>query len=125
MKKNFYFFGVLLFLVTINSGCATTATKPPLYVWGNYQYTSTAYGMFGEKKEVLAKHTQELEKIIGESNANNQRVAPGIYAEYGQLLYENNKKMEAKKYLLLEKSTYPESTRFIDLVLVKLYGDKI
>lgn len=123
MKINIYFSCTLLALITLNSGCATT--KPPQYVWGDYQYTSTAYGMFGHKKEVLEKHTQELEKIISESNANNQRVAPGIYAEYGQLLYEINKRIEAKKYFLLEKSTYPESTRFIDLVLVKLFGDTI
>lgn len=124
MKINF-FFGVLLVLITIISGCATSPKKSPLYVWGDYQYTSTAYGMFGDKKEVVEMHTQELEKIIVESNANNKRVPPGIYAEYGQLLYESNKKIEAKKYLQLEKSTYPESTQFINLVLVKLYGDKI
>ena len=78
--------------------------------------------MYGEKKEVLEKHIFELEKIISESEAKEQRVAPGIYAEYAQILFETKKKEKAKKYFTLEKNTYPESTRFINRVMVKLYG---
>jgi hypothetical protein len=80
--------------------------------------------MKGHEKEVLEKHIIELEKIILDSETKQQRVAPGIYAEYAQLLYETNKPSEAKKYFLLEKQTYPESSIFIDRVLKKLYGDE-
>jgi len=123
MIKNMYFIGIV-FVMIMSNGCAQKTIKPPLYLWDNYQYTSSAYGMYGEKKEILDRHTQEVKKIIEQSESKNQRVAPGIYAEYGQLLYENNKKEEAKQYLLLEKSTYPESAHFIDLIIMRLYGEK-
>jgi len=103
------------------TGCGKQV-QPPLYMWGDYVNSSAKYGVSSGDKEVLEKHLQELEKIINESKAKDQRVAPGIYAEYAQLLYETNKKELAKKYFLLEKQTYPESSIFIDRVMVKLYG---
>ena len=111
-------------LILVFTGCGKQA-QPPLYSWGNYVNSSTEYGMKGHEKEVLEKHMQELEKIINDSEAKNQRVAPGIYAEYGQILYETNKKEDAKKYFLLEKQTYVESSMFIDRVMTKLYGETI
>jgi hypothetical protein len=81
--------------------------------------------MQGHEKEILEKHILELEKIIVDSEEKKQRVAPGIYAEYAQLLYETNKLSDAKKYFLLEKQTYPESSIFIDRVLKKLYGETL
>lgn len=105
------------------SGCGPQV-QPPLYNWGNYVKSSSDYGMNGEDKEVLKKHSDELAKIINESELKKQRVAPGIYAEYAQLLFESNKKEKAKNYFLLEKNTYPESSQFMDRVILKLYGDK-
>jgi len=104
------------------SGCANTP-QPPLYSWGNYVKSSTRYGMDGHNKEVLEQHSAELKKIIDESEINKQKVAPGIYAEYGQLLYETGKREDAKRYFLLEKTTYPESATFINQVMKKLYGE--
>jgi hypothetical protein len=112
-----------IFVLFIFTGCQQQV-QPPLYVWNNYVHSSTDYGMKGHEKEVLEKHIIELEKIILDSETKQQRVAPGIYAEYAQLLYETNKPSEAKKYFLLEKQTYPESSIFIDRVLKKLYGDE-
>ena len=111
-------------VILLLTGCTQKRVHPPLYNWGNYVESSSNYGMNSEKKEVLEKHLAELEKIIGESENRKQRVAPGIYAEYAQLLFITNKKIKAKQYFQFEKNTYPESTRFIDNVLFKLYGDK-
>ena len=111
-----------ILVITFFTGCGKKA-EPLIYHWGDYSYTATAYAMYGEKKEVLEKHLAELKKIIDESDGKKLRVAPGIYAEYGQILYETNKKTDAKTYLLLEKQVYPESTVFIDRVLLKLYGE--
>jgi hypothetical protein len=112
-----------LLIIFIFSGCGKTV-QPPLYNWGNYVKSSSDYGMNGHNKEILEKHLLELEKIITESNEKDQRVAPGIYAEYAQILFETNKKEKANKYFLLEKTTYPMSSQFIDRVLIKLYGEK-
>lgn len=104
------------------AGC-TNAPQPPLYSWGDYVKSSTRYGMDGHNKEVLEQHSTELKKIIDESEMNKQKVAPGLYAEYGQILFETGKKEDAKRYFLLEKTTYPESATFINQVMKKLYGE--
>lgn len=104
------------------AGCANTP-QPPLYSWGDYVKSSTRYGMDGHNKEVLEQHTAELKKIIDESETNKQKVAPGLYAEYGQILFETGKKEDAKRYFFLEKTTYPESATFINQVIKKLYGE--
>jgi hypothetical protein len=122
MKKHIVFVLIIGFFFSLLIGCVQP--QPPLYHWGNYINSSANYGMNGHEKEVMEKHILELETIINESEAKNQRVAPGIYAEYAQLLYETNKKEEAKKYFALEKQTYPESTKFINGALTKLYGDE-
>ena len=112
---------LLVLFVFLFTGCQQQV-KPPLYLWNNYVDSSTEYGMKDHEKEILEKHLVELEKIINQSEEKKQRVAPGIYAEYAQLLIETNKASDAKKYFLLEKSTYPESTIFIDRVMKKIYG---
>ena len=121
MKKHIMFVLIIGFFIPLLIGCVQP--QPPLYHWGNYVNSSVNYGMSGHEKEVMEKHILELETIIDESEAKKQRVAPGIYAEYAQLLYETNKKKEAKKYFALEKQTYPESTKFINNTLIKLYGE--
>lgn len=113
----------LLIVSILATGCGKEV-KPPLYSWGDYVKSSAEYGMNGHNKEVLEKHLLELEKLINESDAKNQRIAPGIYAEYAQILYETNKKEKARKYFELEKNTYPESSQFIDRVMIKLYGEE-
>lgn len=119
--KNITKLSLVLLFIILFTGCAKQP-EPPIYSWGDYIKSSTEYGMNGHEKEVLEKHTEELKKIITESEAQDKRVAPGIYAEYGQILFETNKKEEAKKYFILEKQTYPEATVFIDRVIKKLYG---
>lgn len=104
------------------SGCQQNK-QPDLYIWNDYNKTSLLYSNNNHDKEILEKHVAELEKIITDSEAKDKRVAPGIYAEYAQILFETNKKEEAKKYFELEVKTYPESKIFMDRVMSKLYGE--
>lgn len=113
---------IIAIIVLLFIGCGQQV-QPPLYIWDNYVNSSANYAMYGEKKEVSEKYSQELKKIIDKSEESKRRVAPGIYAEYAQILYKTNHKVEAKKYFLLEKQTYPESSMFIMMVMKKLYGD--
>jgi len=121
MRKIFSY-SLIVSTMLIMSGCGKEVT-PPIYKWSEYSYTSVAYGMYGDREVIRQKHQDELSKIIEQSKSANKKVAPGIYAEYAQVLYESKNKLEAKKYFILEKETYPESTIFINRVLVKLYGD--
>lgn len=117
MNKYFYFSVVLMLLL---SGC--TQKPKSLYYWGEY-YKSEQNTAGNEGNEVVKKdRITILQEIV--TNDGKGKVAPGIYAEYAQLLYENGQKDEAKKYFLLEKSTYPESVIFIDRVIEKLYGEE-
>lgn len=116
-------FALPAFLLILLTGCNQQKVIPPIYKWGNYVNSSSDYGMNGHNKEVQEKHIAELRKIISESEAEDRRVAPGIYAELGQILFETGKQGEAKQYLLLEKQTYPESAIFMDRIIAKLYGE--
>ncbi len=123
MKKLFVQCFVIGLFFPALVGCVQSRT--PLYVWGNYVKSSTEYGMNGHKQDVRDKHLAELKSIIEASEAEQKRVAPGIYAEYAQLLFETNRKQDAKRYFALEKNTYPESTQFINRVTLKLYGEEL
>jgi len=112
----------IIIAVSLLSGCGQP-TVAPLYTWDNYVQASTAYGTKNQDEKVVQKYLAELKKIINESESKKQRVAPGLYAEYGQILFETNKKDEAKRYFILEKQTYPESVIFINRVMLKLYGE--
>lgn len=117
MKNTFKFF-IISIIVLAFTGCGQEVV-PPIYKWENYY----SYDMKSQEKEELEKHSAVLNKIITESENEKRRVAPGLYAEYAQILFETGKKEEAKKYFILEKQIYPESTIFIDRVIKKLYGD--
>ena len=119
---SYIFKALLISLVFVFVGCQKQV-EPPVYKWGNYVKRSAEFGMNGHNKEVLEKHLSELDKIIRESKEEDKRVAPGIYAEYAQLLFQTKKTSKAKEYFEREKTTYPESSIFINRVLKKLYGE--
>lgn len=114
----------LIFTATIMTGCGTTQQKP-LYVWDNYVNTSVSVAKNSEDPKVVEEHMSQLQKIIDDSHENGMRVAPGLYAEYGEFLYQHRNKIEAKKYFSLEKQTYPESATFVDRLTLKLYGETL
>lgn len=120
--KKVYSITILFISLILFTGCNQNKVEPPLYTWNNYVESSGKISTEDNQKEAIEKHLLVLEKIISDSSNEDKRVAPGIYAEYAQLLFETNKKEKAKKYFILEKMTYPESTVFIDRVMNKLYG---
>lgn len=119
IKLNYLFAVVALFFLV---GCSNKEVRPSIYEWGSYSKTSAAYVMYKEREDIRSAHKNVLEKIITKSEAESKKVPPSIYAEYAELLYDSNEKVLAKKYFLLEKDTYPESSVFINRILNKLYG---
>jgi hypothetical protein len=117
--KKYLIISSVLFIVLF-TGCVKE--EPPIYIWNDYANSSFDYVKRSHEKEVFIKHLDEVGKIITDSELKKQRVPPGIYAEYGKLLIENDKKDEAMKYFSLEKQTYPESSIFIDKLIERLYG---
>ena len=45
---------------------------------------------------------------------------PGLYAEYGFLLYKTGKKEEGLNYMKQEKALYPESDAYISRIIKQL-----
>ena len=49
-----------------------------------------------------------------DDRGRNKYSPPGLYAEYGLLLLQSGEKEQARHYFQLEKTTWPESSKFMD-----------
>jgi len=110
---------IYLLLILLIVGCAPNT----MYYWGDYSNTLYKY-----KKDatpaMLEKHKTELLDIISKSNKKGLRIPPGINAELGYIFLLQEQDDQAMVYLKKEKSTYPESTKFIDDLLQNLNEGK-
>lgn len=102
--------GGLFFL----SACAHQPTT--LYRWGSYQ--NQVYQHF-KNSNTPTNQIQILESDLQKILASNGAVPPGFYAYLGMLYAEVGNSSKAEENLLVEKSHYPESTTYIDLLLKK------
>lgn len=115
---NKYFFGFSILTTLIFTGCTTTDANTGYY-WGNY--SGTLYSLKtnpGDK--ALNNHIKELQSIIDTSNKKGIRVPPGVHAELGYRLAQNNQESKAREELSNEIITYPESKTFIERVILFL-----
>ena len=102
---------ITLFLVMAfgGLGCGTT-TK---YHWGNYENSLYRYYKNPAEVEELA---EALAEIIAKGERDG-RVPPGIYSEYGYLLFISGNTGEAIAYFEKEKNTWPESSVLMDKMI--------
>jgi len=96
--------GVLL------SGCL----PPQKYNWGAYESALYAYYRDPTKAAQLAA---ELDAIIQASEQSKALIPPGVYAEYGYLLYQQGKTADAVVFFQKEKAQWPESASFMDAMI--------
>ncbi len=99
-------------------GCAQSAK--PLYNYGNY---NKSYYNF--KKNTGEESALELQKTIEQAikekdGGTSGRVPPGMYANLGYIYLKNGKASEAIDNFTKEKTTYPESTHFMDRMIKKV-----
>jgi hypothetical protein len=87
-------------LLVLASGCASTR-----YDWNNYD--SLLYKHYRNPANV-EEFTEKLQKAVLAAE-QAQRVPPGLYAEYGYLLYERGSYQLAIDYFRKEKQLWPES----------------
>jgi hypothetical protein len=110
MMKKIMFISIAILLF---SSCAI---KKPLYSWDKYGVKSYNY-----LKNSTDKSIQELietyQKIIENQTGTRGIVPPGVFADYGFILLQENKTEEGKALLLKEIALYPESKIFIDRIL--------
>lgn len=99
----------LLLFAGLLGACAPKS----VYNWGEYEAGLYTYYKDPETLDALMK-TLDLAIEGGETD---QRVPPGLYAEYGYLLMAKDRRDEAAIYFNKEKSAWPESTVLMDRLI--------
>jgi len=112
MKKNIILLIVFIILIT---GCVQNS----LYYWDGYSNSLYKYKKDPNDNTIQA-HKESILKIIEKSNYYGKKIPPGVYCEYGYYLLQENNSAEAKKYFELEKELYPESEKFVNLLLKEI-----
>ena len=105
-----YIYRFILFLafLCLITGCSVTS-----YDWNGYDT------MLYQHYRDPTKHqefTEKLQEAVGDAE-NSNRVPPGLYAEYGYLLYEGGAYQTAIDYFRKEKNLWPESHVFMDKMI--------
>lgn len=109
--------GVVLALAL--TGCVQ---KPePLYTWGAYDAAMYDYA---RDTATQSDFQAALSEVIRSNEAAGRRMPPGIYAEYGYQLLEQNKVEEAVGFFEKEKRTWTESTAFMTMMIAYARGGK-
>ena len=94
------------------SGCAPQG----LFYWGDYE--SSLYERYVAND---SQHTDAyLRSTISEAEQRQQRVPPGVFADYGFLLYTRGDKAGAIAYFQKERTLYPESTALMNKLIEKI-----
>ena len=110
---------ILSIIISICLCSCQTAKAPGLYSW--YGYTKAEYNLDKiADEEANNKILATYEQIINDQNGQRGAVPPGIYADYGWLLIQNNKVDEGVEMLYAEIELYPESEVFITRMLKEL-----
>lgn len=122
MKRNKSFKHIIIAAAAVMAlaSCGSTAEAPkPLYSWGNYEDVTYQY----KKKNTDQQRTKLLEeysRLIANQTASRGTVPPGLYAEYGYLLYQGGDRDKGIEYLNKEIALYPESEAYISRILKQL-----
>lgn len=111
----FYIGAIAVLLLTVTS-CNTTRT---LYSWYDYENVTYKYNK-RTTEELQAKVLEQYKKVTDNQNGIRGVVPPGMYAEYGFLLYKTGKKDEGLGFLRKETVLYPESEVYISRIIKQL-----
>ena len=106
-------FVLLLACLVLFTGCAA----PTLYTWGHYEeliYVSyAAPGKLSPEMQI-----EKMEQDYQKARSTNKRMPPGWHVQLGYLYYQTGKMDQAYQEFMTEKAEFPESTVFIDRLLI-------
>jgi hypothetical protein len=101
---------IALTVIGMTAACAPQ-TK---YAWGDYE--SSLYQHYKTPSDTAA-YAQHLADTISKAETSGQKVPPGIYAEYGQVLLESGDSKQATVFFEKEKTAWPESSVFMTTMI--------
>lgn len=109
-----------LFMASVLALCfSSCVTTKNMYSW--YGYEDATYQFSKRQTEELRdKVLTQYQKLIKEQKGTRGVVPPGMYAEYGYLLYKTGKKEEGIGFLKQEIELYPESEKYISRIIKQL-----
>lgn len=106
----------LLIVAALLSGCGPAA-KPPLYYWGGYEQSIYTRYDKNDPPQVQAY----LEEVIATGTTGGKgRVPPGVFADYGMLLYQQGRGAEAIQYFEKEAAAFPESAPLMTKLIARV-----
>lgn len=94
-------------------------TSESLYSWHDYEKKTYQYSK-KRTDELKMSVLEEFQKMIGEQNGLRRAAPPGMYAEYGYMLYRTGKKEEGIRMMKEEINWYPESEKYISRIIKQL-----
>jgi len=98
-------------------GCAPKT----LYYWGGYEDYLYEINMNSNEEgafEILSEAVSAAEK------KNDMKLAPGLYAEYGFMLYQKGRTDEAVHYFSKESEAFPESSPLMEKLIARIEGSR-
>ena len=104
---------IILFCMIDLGGCA----PPTLYYWGNYEGYLYEMNMKSDQQgafDILSEAVNHAEKKEG------IKLAPGLYAEYGFMLYQMGRIDEAAYYFRKESEAFPESSPLMNKLIARI-----
>lgn len=104
------------FVVVAISSCTTTNT---MYSWYNYEDITYQYSK-KRTDELKAKVLEQYQKLTEKQKGTRKVVPPGLYAEYGYMLYMSGKQDEGLNFMKEEIKLYPESEKYISRIIKQL-----
>lgn len=115
MKKLLFSIGIV-----VGSMFATSCSSPQtLYSWYDYEDATYQYSK-KTTDELQLKVLEQYQKVTDKQKGLRGVVPPGMYAEYGYLLYKNGKKDQGLGFLKKEIELYPESNTYISRIIKQL-----
>ncbi len=97
------------------AGCGS----PTIYRWGGYERSIRAlYADASEKS--LVRQMSALAREVEAARHGGRNLPPGVRAHLGYICYLNGDPKAAVQYLQAEREAFPESARFVEVVLERI-----
>ncbi len=110
-----------LALILLSLGLGGCAAGGGLYYWGGYE--DSLYLRERDSSEAAReKAFGMVAETIQQAGADGKKVPPGVYADYGYLLFRQGRKGESVEAFRKEAELYPESRYFMDAVIARVEG---
>ena len=103
-----------LFVSTALSLCG--CAPPTIFYWGDYE--ASVYDRMVENNNTEGE--EYLRKTITDAESEAKKVPPGVYADYGFMLYRRGNMAGAIGFFEKEKKAFSESTLLMNTIIEKI-----